>query len=212
MHIRLALTLTNRKKSLKMKKIVSLILLFVIIQTSNVFAQKNGEVDGVLIPRTVKFSNKEILLNGVGVRSKFVFDVYTQALYLTNLSSDPNEIINSNSTMGMIFYMTSPLVTSKKFSNNLDAGIRKTVGDEKWATFKSEIQSMREFVSLDKIVKNDVFNLIYNDVDSSIWVIKNGVVKGKIPGFEFKKAFFGIWLSDKPVKESLKKELLGIQN
>lgn len=195
-----------------MKKIVSLILLFVIIQTSNVFAQKNGEVDGVLIPRTVKFSNKEILLNGVGVRSKFVFDVYTQALYLTNLSSDPNEIINSNSTMGMIFYMTSPLVTSKKFSNNLDAGIRKTVGDEKWATFKSEIQSMREFVSLDKIVKNDVFNLIYNDVDSSIWVIKNGVVKGKIPGFEFKKAFFGIWLSDKPVKESLKKELLGIKN
>lgn len=193
-----------------MKKITSLLLLFVLIQSGNIFAQKTGEVDGVLIPRTVKFSNKEILLNGVGVRSKFIFDVYTQALYLTNLSNDPIEIMNSNSTMGMIFYMTSPLVTANKFSRSLDAGIRKTVGDEKWLTFRKEIDLMEELVSLDKIVKNDVFNIIYNDVDSSIWVIKNGVVKGKILGFEFKKAFFGIWLSDKPVKESLKKELLGI--
>lgn len=192
-----------------MKKIVSLILLFVIIQTSNVFAQKNGEVDGVLIPRTVKFSNKEILLNGVGVRSKFVFDVYTQALYLTNLSSDPNEIINSNSTMGMIFYMVSPLVTSKKFSRNLDAGIRRTVGDNKWKTFKPELDLLEEFVSKGDIKKNDTFYIIYNDTDSSIWILKNGMLQGKIPGLEFKKAFFGIWLSEKPVNETLKNELLG---
>jgi hypothetical protein len=38
---------------------------------------------------------------------------------------------------------------------------------------------------------------------------KNEVLKGKIPGFDFKKALFGIWLSDKPVDETLKKHLLG---
>ena len=195
-----------------MKKTINLFLLILLTQTNSIFSQKVGEVDGVLIPRTVKFSNKEITSNGVGVRSKFIFDIYTQGLYLTNLSKDANEIINSNTTMGMIFYMTSPLVTSKKFSSSLEASLRKTVGDEKWATFGSELELMRQFVNMDKIVKNDVFNLIYNEVDSSIWVIKNGVVKGKIPGFEFKKAFFGIWLSDKPVKESLKNELLGIEN
>ena len=195
-----------------MTRILQLLFLLIIIQSNNLFSQKDGEVDGITIPRTMKFSNKEIYLNGVGVRSKFIFDVYTQALYLTNLSNNPTEIINSNSTMGMIFYMTSPLVTAKKFSRNLDAGMRKTVGDEKWLSFKAELAKMEELVSLDKIVKNDVFNLIYNDVDSSIWVIKNGVVKGKIPGFEFKKAFFGIWLSENPVKESLKNDLLGIKN
>ena len=181
------------------------------MQCLNLFSQKVGEVDGITIPRTIKFSDREILLNGVGVRAKFIFDIYTQALYLTNLSSNPKEIMDSNTTMGMIFYMTSPLVTSKKFSRNLDAGIRKTVGDEKWTSFKSELALMEQFVNSDEIVKNDVFNIIYNDVDSSLWIIKNGVVKGKIPGFEFKKAFFGIWLSDKPVKESLKNELLGIK-
>ena len=194
-----------------MKKIVAFLMLFLLVQTSMVFAQKAGEIDGVVIPRTVKFSNKEISLNGVGVRSKFIFDIYTQALYLTNLSSDANEIIESNSTMGMIFYMTSPLVTSKKFSTSLNNGMRKSVGDQKWLNFTDELELMRQLVSMEKIVKNDIFNLIYNDVDSSIWVIKNGVVKGKIPGFEFKKAFFGIWLSDKPVKESLKKSLLGLE-
>ncbi len=195
-----------------MKKIVAFLMLFLLVQTSMVFAQKAGEIDGVVIPRTVKFSNKEISLNGVGVRSKFIFDIYTQALYLTNLSSDANEIIESNSTIGMIFYMTSPLVTSKKFSTSLNNGMRKSVGDQKWLNFTDELELMRQLVSMEKIVKNDIFNLIYNDVDSSIWVIKNGVVKGKIPGFEFKKAFFGIWLSDKPVKESLKNELLGLKN
>ena len=195
-----------------MKKIVAFLMLFLLVQTSMVFAQKAGEIDGVVIPRTVKFSNKEISLNGVGVRSKFIFDIYTQALYLTNLSSDANEIIESNSTIGMIFYMTSPLVTSKKFSTSLNNGMRKSVGDQKWLNFTDELELMRQLVSMEKIVKNDIFNLIYNDVDSSIWVIKNGVVKGKIPGIEFKKAFFGIWLSDKPVKESLKNELLGLKN
>lgn len=193
-----------------MNKIFRTFVLLLLLQSYNIYCQQAGEIDGVTIPRTVKFANKELTLNGVGVRSKFIFDIYTQALYLTNLSKDPVEIINSNSTMGMIFYMTSPLVTSKKFSSSLDASLRKNVGDEQWKKFKPELDLMEAFVNADQIVKNDVFNIIYNDVDSSLWVIKNGVVKGKIPGFEFKKAFFGIWLSDKPVKQSLKKLLLGI--
>lgn len=148
-------------------------------------------------------------LNGFGNRTKLWFDVYTQALYLTNLSSNANEIINSNSTMGMIFYMVSPLVTTKKFNKNLNASLRKTIGDSKWISFKSELDLLEEFVSKGNIKKNDVFNVIYNDTDSSIWILKNGMFQGKIFGLEFKKAFFGIWLSDKPVKETLKNELLG---
>ena len=193
-----------------MKQIYISLLSFLLATSTSICAQKAGEIDGVTIPRTVKFSDKEIALNGVGIRSKFIFQVYTQALYLTNLSSDANEIINSNTTMGMIFYMTSPLVTSKKFANNLDDGIKKNVGEVQWKKFKPELDNMLECINKDKIVKNDVFNIIYNDVDSSLWIIKNGVVKGKVPGFEFKKAFFGIWLGNKPVKETLKSQLLGV--
>jgi Chalcone isomerase-like len=188
-----------------MKKIL---LLLTILFTTFTQAQYDA-VSKSIIPQTVQFASKEIKLNGVGNRTKLWFDVYTQALYLTNPSSDANEIINSNSTMGMIFHMVSPLVTAKKFNKNLNASLRKTVGDSKWMSFKSELDLLEEFVSKGDIVKGDIFNIIYNDTDASIWIIKNGILQGKIPGFEFKKAFFGIWLSDKPVNENLKNELLG---
>ena len=42
-----------------------------------------------------------------------------------------------------------------------------------------------------------------------MWIIKNDVFKGKILGKDFKKAFFGIWLSDKPIDQKLKNDLLG---
>ena len=39
-------------------------------------------------------------------------------------------------------------------------------------------------------------------------VLKNGKSQGVIPGLAFKKAFFGIWLSDSPVDKDLRKGML----
>jgi hypothetical protein len=44
---------------------------------------------------------------------------------------------------------------------------------------------------------------------SGVLVHKNGKQKGRIAGNEFKQALFGIWLSDRPVDESLKQAMLG---
>ncbi len=197
-------------KFTKMKKILIFTLLFVIAQFPNLYSQNNIVVDGVIIPRTVKFSDKEITLNGVGSRTKLWFDVYTIGLYLSKPSQDPKEILESNSTMGMIFYITSGLINSKNFTKNVSKGLKESAGEELWLKFQPELALLEEFVSKEGITKNDVFNLVYNDTDSNIWVLRNGVLTGKIPGFDFKKALFGIWLSDNPVKASLKKELLGI--
>ncbi len=193
-----------------MKKISKLLLFFILVQCSNLFAQNNIVVDGVIIPRIVKFSDKEIILNGVGSRTKLWFDVYTVGLYLSKPSQDPKEILESNSTMGMIFYITSGLINSKNFIKNVSKGLKESAGEELWLKYQPELALLEEFVSKEGVTKNDVFNLVYNDIDSSIWVLRNGVLTGKIPGFGFKKAIFGIWLSDNPIKESLKKELLGI--
>ena len=40
-------------------------------------------------------------------------------------------------------------------------------------------------------------------------VIRNGTVKVTVEGLDFKKALFGIWLSDDPIQDSLKEEMLG---
>ena len=191
------------------KQLLCIIILIFACSTAS-FSQNEEKIDGIIIPKTVVFSEKVLKLNGVGIRTKFWSDVYTQALYLTFLSKDSDEIIKSDTKMAMILNITSPLVTAKKFSKSLNNGIKKVLGENNWIKFKPELDLLDATINAEKIVENDIFNLIYNDTDQSIWIIKNGVVKGKIPGFEFKKAFFSIWLSNKPVNEKLKQNLLGI--
>ena len=87
--------------------------------------------------------------------------------------------------------------------------MEKSVGKENMKQFESQIMLLESLLSTEDTKKDDAFNLIYNPIDTSIWVYKNNKLEGKIPGFEFKKAFFGIWLSNNPVDEDLKNDLLG---
>ena len=54
----------------------------------------------------------------------------------------------------------------------------------------------------------DVYEFIYLP-ESGVDVLRNSELLDTIAGLEFKKAFFGIWLSDNPVQKSLKKAMLG---
>nr|WP_255557684.1 chalcone isomerase family protein [Flavobacterium taihuense] len=171
-------------------------------------AQKQIVFEGVTIPRTMKFENKTLQLNGAGSRSKMWVEVYIQALYLSQLSQDPKEIINDNSEMSIRIEITSALVSSGKLTRAMNAGFEKSAGD-KFEALKPKMELLKSFLS-DEITKGDVFELTYNPIDKSVWVIKNRELKGKVEGIEFKKVFFGIWLGDKPVDEDLKNSLLGI--
>lgn len=174
----------------------------------NAIAQKQIVYEGVTIPRTISFENKTLQLNGAGSRSKMWVEVYIQALYLSQLSQNPKEIINDNLEMSIRIEITSALVSSGKLTRALHAGFEKSAGAD-FESYKPKMELLKSFLA-DEITKGDVFELTYSTTDTSIWIIKNGELKGKIPGFDFKKVFFGIWLGDKPVDEELKNSLLGI--
>ena len=76
----------------------------------------------------------------------------------------------------------------------MNTGFEKSAGKD-LETLKPRIELFKSFLS-EEIKEKDVFKLIYNPTDVSLWVYKNDLLKGKIPGFDFKKALFGIWLSD----------------
>ena len=191
-----------------MKKIIlSLFTIFLFVQSS--IAQNQFETEGVIVPRTIDFQKRTLQLNGFGTRSKMWVDVYVQALYLTNLSDDAEFILESDTEMAVRLQILSNLVSSKKLSKSLNNGMKKSVGEENMKQFESQIIQLEALLSTEETKKDDAFNLIYNPIDRSIWVYKNNKLEGKIPGFEFKKAFFGIWLSKSPVDADLKNDLLG---
>lgn len=192
-----------------MKKIIFTFLFFVSAVLTNVYAQKQIVVEGITLPRTIEFEGKNLQLNGFGTRTKMWTEVYLQALYLTTLSEDPKEIINSDTDMAIRLQITSSLVTSKKLTKSLQKGITKSVGEENISKYKTQLELLEKLLGREDTNVNDGFNLIYSPSDKSIWIYKNNILEGKIPGLEFKKAFFGIWLSDNPVDEDLKNSLLG---
>ncbi|WP_395056892.1 chalcone isomerase family protein [Flavobacterium sp.] len=189
--------------------ILPFFILFLFIQTNVATAQNQFETEGVIVPRTIEFQNKTLQLNGFGTRSKMWVDVYVQALYLTSLSQEAQYILDNDTEMGIRIQILSNLVSSKKLTKSLNAGMEKSVGKENMKQFESQIVLLESMLSTEDTKKGDAFNLIYNPIDTSIWVYKNNKLQGKIPGFEFKKAFFGIWLSNNPVDEDLKNDLLG---
>ncbi|WP_310557049.1 chalcone isomerase family protein [Flavobacterium sp.] len=193
-----------------MKKIVLLFLFLISAQFYTANAQTNFELEGVVVPRTIEFKSKELQLIGFGTRSKFWLDIYVQALYLSVLSQDPKYILESDTKMAVRIQIISSMVTSKKLSKALNKGLIKSVGEDKIEAIRSQVDMLEKLIGSEITKEGDAFNLIYNPEDLSIWVYKNDKLEGKIPGFEFKKAFFGIWLSDNPVDEDLKKDLLGL--
>ena len=118
-------------------------------------------------------------------------------------------ILDGDTEMGVRIQIISNLVSSKKLTKSLNNGMEKSVGKENMVQFESQIKQLEALLSIETTKKGDAFNLIYNPIDRAIWVYKNNKLEGKIPGFEFKKAFFGIWLSNNPVDADLKNDLLG---
>lgn len=191
------------------KSITLTIVLFLTLSFSNVFSQEKFSLNGVTVPRTIDFENQKLQLNGFGTRTKFWTEVYVQALYLTVLSEDAKDILDSDTNMGIRLQITSSLVSSQKLSKSLHKGMVKSIGEENIPQFKTQLDLLEKLLNREATVENDAFNLIYSSTEKSILVYKNNQLEGRIPGFDFKKAFFGIWLSDNPVDAELKDALLG---
>lgn len=193
-----------------MKNSITLLLILMLtLCAATGKAQEKFSINGVSVPRTIDFENQKLQLNGFGSRTKFWTEVYVQALYLTVLSEDAKDILDSDTNMGIRLQVTSALVSSQKLSKSLHKGMTKSIGEENLSKFKTQLDLLEKLLNREATVENDAFNLIYSSTEKSILVYKNNQLEGKIPGFDFKKAFFGIWLSENPVDLELKEALLG---
>lgn len=154
-------------------------------------------------PAQQTFAGQALTLNGKGIRTKLMFNLYTAGLYLQGKSTDAAAILVADQPMAMRLEITSGMITSDKMEEAVREGFKKSTSDphiqprieQLIAVFKAEIK------------ERDVYDFVYNP--SSIIIIKNGKQTATIAGADFKQAFFGIWLGNNPVQASLKKALLG---
>jgi len=180
-------------------------ILAVVFAVNFSFAQTK-EVGGINLPTSETFGEHKVTLNGAGIREKLWLDLYVGGLYLTNKSSNANEILNSNEAMAVKLHIVSKLVSSSKMIDAVEEGFENSTNG-KVGPLQSKINQFIGFFK-EEIKKGDVFDITYQP-GKGVVSYKNGEEKGTIKGADFKKALFGIWLSNRPADDDLKEGMLG---
>jgi hypothetical protein len=157
------------------------------------------------LPETIQAGDAKLVLNGSGVRTKYLMQMYVAGLYLARPSDRPAEIVSADAPMAIRLEITSGLVTQEKLIETLNEGFANATNG-KPEPIRKEIDHFRKCLAAN-IVKGDVLDLVYVPTQG-VTVVKNGKKLGVVEGLAFKKALFGIWLSDSPADEDLKQGLL----
>ena len=133
--------------------------------------------------------------------------VYEGSLYLQVKSSDADQIVNDNTPMAIRIDVISEMVTSDAMKKALSEGLEKSTNNNTGPIAKEIEQLSLSFNSA--VSSGDFFEFIYIP-EIGTHVLKNNELVELIPGHEFKKAFFGIFLSKNPIQKNLKNAMLGV--
>lgn len=167
-----------------------------------------AEVAGVKFPDTTKVGGKDLVLNGLGVRTKFIVKVYAAGLYLTQKASTVDEVIKVDGPRRMQLVMMRD-VTSDDFGNAFMSGLNSNVDKNDKSKIVTQISKFGEmFAQFEALKKGDVLDLDWvPGVGTQCYL--NGKKVGEVtPDLIFYNSILKIWLGDKPVDSSLKPKLL----
>jgi len=174
------------------------------------FLARGGEartISGVTLSETQRIGEQTFVLNGAGVRRKWFVDVYVAGLYLTRPSRDASKILADDEPMLIRLQLLSGLVTAKRMRAAAEEGFERATGSHT-EPIRSYIDTLLR-VFEGPLEKGDVFVFGY-EPGKGIRLSRNGEYLGRVGGgLEFKRAFFGIWLGERPIQRSLERALLG---
>ncbi|MFZ5445772.1 MAG: chalcone isomerase family protein [Myxococcota bacterium] len=162
-----------------------------------------AELEGVKAADTTTVEGKTLSLNGMGLRKKFIFNVYVASLYVEHPSKSADEILKADEVRRVELTMLRDL-DAKTISESIKNGFEKAAGSN-MASLKDRLD---KFMS--KIVdmkKGQVFVVQY--VPGKGTVIDGAKDSYTAEGKDFADALFSVWLGSSPVDEGLKKGMLG---
>ena len=186
-----------------MRKIRTFLVLLasVITLTSQLLG---GTLAGVTLPDTVQVGGRTLLLNGLGLRRKYMVKVYVAGLYLEQKSSDPGAILKEDVPKRIVMHFLRG-VSKDQIVDAFNESFENNSPDAK-QTMKSEIAQF--LGALDSV--NDGHEMLLTYVPGTgTTVTLNGKEQLKIAAPAFAPVLFSVWLGPKPPSPDLKAGLLG---
>lgn len=167
------------------------------------------EVGGAQLQPSASVGGQTLILNGAGVREKFVFKAYAIGLYLSR-HADSLDAIRSLDGPSRIELVTLRDLTADQLRDALNEFILRNHDAGELATLKSRLDALDNIMKgIGKAPENTRIQLDYIP-DKGTRVIVNGQVAGAdIPGADFRLALLKVWLGRDVPQESLRRALLG---
>jgi len=194
-----------------MKKVLLLVCCVLLSWNASVSAGAR-EVGGVKLVDAVHPGSHDLALNGAGVRSKFIFDLYVAALYLDAKQTTTAAVLADTGEKRLALHLLRD-ISAKTLSDSFNKAISNNHSAAELVALDPSLKAFAAiFSTMSEVKKGDVVTLDYlsgNDNGNGTQVSVNGVVKGRVAGAEFNRALLKVWLGEKPAQDDLKKKLLG---
>jgi hypothetical protein len=180
--------------------ILPALAIFLMASTLNVRA---GSLAGVSMPDTVQVGGTTLVLNGMGLRTKFMVKVYVAGLYLDQKSSDASAILQADAPKRIVMHFLHG-ASKSQITNAFDDSFNDNAPDAR-KVVKDEIN---QFLGvLEPLKEGDEMVFTYILGMGTICTI-NGKEKLTIAGKAFGPVLFSVWLGPKPPNAVLKKGIL----
>lgn len=159
---------------------------------------------GVTLADTATVGGESVKLNGLGLRERYFLDIYVGALYLQHPTADAASAIAADEPKRVLMHFIYKAITRDQMVATFHDGFGSTTT----GPHAANLAKMGSWVPAAGVKGGDEIGFDYvPGVGTSMTL--NGRVLGTIPGAEFMKLIFGIYLGPQPPTEALKAGLLG---
>lgn len=164
-----------------------------------------GTLAGVTLPDKAEVKGQTLVLNGMGLRKKFVIKVYVGGLYLPQKEKSAAKVLGADAPRRMVLhfiYDVSKDQMCEAWNEGLEANTPNAPADVKKA-FATLCDWM------DGVGKGNKLAMTYLPGEGTTVEI-NGKAKGTLPGKAVADAILGTWIGPDPAPgEDFKKAVLG---
>lgn len=161
------------------------------------------EIEGVTFANRVETGSVELELSCVGLlKYMYVLKGYVAALYVDPASVSADVLDDVPKRLEISYFWD---IEGSAIGEAGDELVARNVDATTLARIRPQLDRIRSLY--EDVHPGDRYALTYVPGRGTELAL-NGVVKGVIEGSDFARAYFAIWLGDRPMDASLKKQLL----
>ena len=144
---------------------------------------------------------EEVPLRGLGSYEFLKVDLFTAAFYVPDRVIDVGELLGDSPKRLVICYQRG--FKKEEIVSAAENALKKNP-ELNITALRPRLEQMYQFFQ--NVRKGDRYELVFEPRKGTALIL-NGEYRGVVPGEDFARAFFGIWISNYPISYTLKRDL-----